>query len=49
MIITPISNIGTRDNRKRNKDDKQNKKNESIPISFKEFLWELHLEQTEQS
>jgi hypothetical protein len=48
MIITPISSVGTRDNRRNNKNDKQNKDNKTIPISFKEFLWELHLEQTEQ-
>jgi hypothetical protein len=49
ITITPISSMGTRDdkNQRNKKNDKYND-NKYNPISFKEFLDELHLEQTEQ-
>jgi hypothetical protein len=50
ITVTPISSIGTRDNKneKGNKQDKCNSKSAINPISFKEFLADLHMEQTEQ-
>jgi hypothetical protein len=48
-MVTPISSVGTRDYRDNKSKHNSSKEYKTDPMSFKEFLEELHMEQTEQS